>query len=192
MKALILMLMVATYASAQEPTLADFAREERARQRDVQTKNAEIKNIKVYTTEDIRTNPPADDHAPAAPGEVTIQLPQAVASPTTASEAAPTTAAPPASETTATPAADPVQQWLGETEKLRGRIRELMDQEATDQLEINRLTNEVYKPDTNETARNRAQAALGAAQQKLTETREALAKSRLELQKREQDGPPKK
>jgi hypothetical protein len=60
------------------------------------------------------------------------------------------------------------------------------------QLEINRITNEVYSPDTHETARSRALAALDAAQQRLTEVRAQLAKSRLELQAREQQGPPKK
>lgn len=181
MKPLILMLLAATYAAAQNPTLADFAREERARQREVQTKNVENKNIKVYTTEDIRTTAPAEPDAAApaaAPGEVTAQ--------------SPATSAAPAAPATTTPAPDPVQQWLGDTEKLRGQIRELIDREATDQLEINRLTNEVYKPDTNETARDRAKAAVGAAQEQLAQTRELLAKARLELQKREQDGPPKK
>ena len=181
MKPLILILLAATYASAQDPnpTLADFARQERARQRDVQNKN-----VKVYRTEDIRTTVPVD--AEGKPimtgGEV-------------AAEVAPP-AAPAASQTTdakaATPQNDPVQQWYTDTEKLRATIRELMDREATDQLEINRVTNEVYKPDTNESDRSRAQAALAAAQTQLTTTRDLLAKARFELQKRETEGPPKK
>jgi hypothetical protein len=165
MKLLTLLLLTATYASAQERTLADYARQERARQAEVQSKN-----IKVYTTEDIRTTPPAD---PAA------QKP---------ADAALENAAPAA----ATPAADPVQDWVKETEKLRAQIRELIDREATTQLDINRWTNEVYSADTNETARDRARNEVLMAQQRLSEVREQLAKARLELQKREQEGPPKK
>jgi|SoiMethySBSTD1v2_1073268.scaffolds.fasta_scaffold03611_6 hypothetical protein len=166
MKLLILILLTVTYASAQERTLADFARQERARQAEVQGKN-----IRVYTTEDIRTTPPAADAKPA--GDVAAETPAAAGA-------------------TAAPAADPVQEWLAETEKLRSQIRELIDREATTQLDINRITNEVYAADTNETAVARARAELGTAQQKLADVREQLAKSRLELAKREQDGPPKK
>jgi hypothetical protein len=179
MKPLILILLGATYAAAQNPSLADFAREERARQREVQTKNTDIQSIKVYTTEAIRTTPPADDAAaPAAPGDASVQAPA------TAPAAAP--------EATTPPAVDPVQQWFADNEKQREKIRELIDREATDQLEINRITNEVYKPDTRVSDRDRAQTQLGQAQDRLAQTREQLAKARLDLQKRELDGPPKK
>jgi hypothetical protein len=186
MKPLILMLLAATFASAQEatptpptPSLADYARQERARQREVQGKN-----IKVYTTEDIRTTVPD----PSVTGEPATQVAPAA------------TVAPPASTATAVPTelkptpppVDPAVQWQADTEKLRALIRELIDREATNQLEINRVTNEVYKPDTNETARDRARADLAGAQQQLSATRELLAKSRLELQQREFEGPPKK
>lgn len=175
---MILILLGATYAAAQNPSLADFAREERARQREVQTKNTDIQSIKVYTTEAIRTTPPADDAAApaAAPGD--------------ASQAPAT--APAAEATPATPTVDPVQQWFADNEKQREKIRELIDREATDQLEINRISNEVYKPDTRESDRDRARTQLGQAQDRLAQTREQLAKARLDLQKREQDGPPKK
>jgi hypothetical protein len=174
MKPLILILLTATYAAAQEPTLADYARQERARQRDAQSKN-----IRVYTTEDIRTTPPADAAAAKPAGDGAV-------------EAATTPATPAASPATATPAVDPVQEWFAETEKLRSQIRELIDREATSQLDINRFTNDVYAADTNETARDRARSDLAMAQQRLTDVREQLAKSRLELQKREQEGPPRK
>jgi hypothetical protein len=174
-------LLAATSVSAQAPappnpqTLADYARQERARQRDVQTKN-----IKVYTTEDIRTTVPD----PSLAGEPATQV-----APTASTQ-------PPSTGTTdakpAAPAVDPVQQWFVDTEKLRALIRELIDREATNQLEINRVTNEVFKADTNETARDRARADLASAQQQLSVTREQLAKSRLELQQREFEGPPKK
>ena len=61
MKLLTLLLFTATYASAQERTLADYARQERARQAEVQSKN-----IKVYTTEDIRTTPAVEAAKPDA------------------------------------------------------------------------------------------------------------------------------
>jgi hypothetical protein len=182
MKPLILILLAAAYASAQTPpaqtlSLADFARQERARQRDAQNKN-----IKVYTTEDIRTTVSAAVDAegkPVAGIEVATQV---------APPAAPAAAATPEAK----PTVDPVQLWFAETEKLRATIRELIDREALNQLEINRITNEVYKPDTNETAVARARAELGVAQTQLTTTRELLAKARLELQNRETEGPPKK
>jgi len=181
MKPLILILLAATYASAQTPpaqtlSLADFARQERARQRDAQNKN-----IKVYTTEDIRTTVPAAVDAEGKP-VAGIEIATQVAPPATPAAATPE----------AKPTVDPVQLWFAETEKLRATIRELMDREALNQLEINRITNEVYKPDTNETAVARARAELGVAQTQLTTTRELLAKTRLELQNRETEGPPKK
>src|SRR4030095_13655726 len=89
----------------------------------------------------------------------------------------------PATAHTATPApptVDPVQQWSAETENLREKIRELIDREATDQLDINRISNEVYKPDTRESDRDRARTQLGNAQQRLAVTREQLATARLE------------
>ena len=180
---MILILLAATYAAAQEPTLADYARRERARQLEVQNK-VQNKNIKVYTTEDIRTTLPATEVGDAKPaGDVAAETAAAPGAPGGPAAATATTVQPPV---------DPVQQWLLETEKLRALIRELMDREVNTQLEINRITNDVYSPDTNETAVARAQAALGVAQQKLSDIREQLAKSRLELQKREQEGPPRK
>jgi hypothetical protein len=178
MKPLILILLAGTYLSAQNPSLADFAREERAR-REVANKER-----KVYTTEDIRTTAPGE--APANPAPA--------AAPSVVDSSQNPAAAPAPAEATAatTPAPDPLKQWLEDTEKLREKIRELIDREATTQLDINKFTNDVYAPDTNETARTRSQAQLASSQQSLGEVREALAKNRLELQQREADGPPKK
>jgi hypothetical protein len=158
------MLLIAGYASAQNPTVADIARQERARK-------GPGKAVRVYTTEDIRTTPPVEE----TPKPESTEAPAADAAP----------AETPAAE-------DPVALWLAETERLRAHIRELIDQEAVSQLDINRITNEVYSPDTNESARSRSLTALDAAQRRLTEVRAQLAKSRLELQAREQQGPPKK
>jgi hypothetical protein len=169
MKLLILMLLIAVSASAQNPTVADVARQARAQK-------GTSKAARVYTTEDIRTTPA--ETAPAEPDKATPATEPAAA----AAETAPSAATP----------ADPLQQWVEKTEKLRAHIRELMDQELVIQLEINQWTNEVYSPDTNLTARERALAGLDAAQKKLVDTRGQISKSRLELQALEQQGPPKK
>ena len=192
MKALILILLAATYAEAQTPTLADYARQERARR-------AQSTGAKVYTIKSATPAPaeaPAADAATAAPGTA----PAAGAAPPQAG-VAPTPGAQPAGAQPAQPAGapaaelgkpDPAQQWAEETEKLRTRIRQLADQETTTQLEINTITNRIYAPVTSVPERDRAQAELGLVQGRLSSIREELTRARLELQVREKDGPPKK
>jgi hypothetical protein len=181
MKPLILILLAATYAAAQNPTIADIARQERA-------KRAQNTSSKVYTTADIKTAAPTpgDADKPAVEPGAT---PAPAATPTAAvpsAAPAPDAAAPEAAK------ADPLQQWLQESEKLRSEIRELVDREATTQLEINAITNRVYAPVTSMSERDRAQTELQAAQGRLVIVRDLLAKKRAELQKREEEGPPKK
>ena len=173
MKVLILILLGSVFAAAQSKTIADIARERRASQ-------AQGRSSKVFTTADITPTskePAAADTAPAAAEPAPTAAPAAAA-------AEPDPATP--------PAVDPLEQWLGETQKLRDRIRELIDQEARAQLDINSITNRVFAADTNETARSQAQLELQAAQQRLVGLRDQLAKSRSELQARELQGPPKK
>jgi hypothetical protein len=170
MKPLILILLGAVFAAAQSPTIADIARERRALQ-------AQGRSSKVFTTADISP---------------TATAPAADASPAATPDPAATEGAPAAQSTPEAPAVDPLQAWLSETEKLRERIRDLMDQEAKAQLDINSVTNRVFAPDTNETARTQAQTELASAQQKLVGVRDLLSKSRSELQARELQGPPKK
>ena len=184
MKPLILILLAATYAAAQNPTIADIARQERARR-------AQSTGAKVYT---IKAAPPAATETPAGAGAPPAAG-TAPAGPTTgAPPANPVTgpAAPTADATTEVAGADPVKQWLEEMEKLRARIRQLVDQETSTQLEINTITNRVYAPVTSVPERERAQAELGVVQNRLVSIREELARARVELQVREQDGPPKK
>ena len=185
MKPLILILLAATYAAAQTPTIADIAREERARR-------APSTSNKVYTTADIKTPEPKVEvdaaGAPAPEG-----APAAAAATPAAAGAATSTSAPAAANTPATaPAVDPLQQWLAETDKLRNQIREIIDQEAVAQLEINSIQNRVNAPVTTVAQKDRALTELGVAQGKLTGIREDLSKKRAELQARELAGPPKK
>jgi Spy/CpxP family protein refolding chaperone len=188
MKALILILLAASYAAAQnKPTIADIARQERARR-------AESAGTKVYTMADIKTLPPSTAPEPGlgntpaalidAPAVGT--LPVAGAAP--AAGATPATAA----ATPETPKEDPVQKWLAETEKLRAQLRQLIDQESATQLEINQITNRIYTPVTSVSDRDRAQNELGIAQVRLQALRDQITKARAELQTREQEGPPKK
>lgn len=185
MKPLILILLTATYAAAQTPTIADIAREERARR-------APSTNNKVYTTADIRTPEPkvegdaavAPEGAPAAPAAAPAATP-GVATSTPAPVAAATTPA-------TAPAVDPLKEWLAETDKLRNQIREIIDQEAVAQLQINSIQNRVNAPVTTVAEKDRALTELGVAQGRLTGIREELSKKRAELQARELAGPPKR
>jgi len=187
MKALILILLTASYAAAQNsPTIADIARQERARR-------AESGGTKVYTMADIKTLPPTVPepglgNTPAAMIDAPAvgTLPVAGAAPTAG--ATPATAA----ATPETPKEDPVQKWLAETEKLRAQLRQLIDQESATQLEINQITNRIYTPVTSVPDRDRAQNELGIAQVRLQALRDQITKARAELQAREQEGPPKK
>src|SRR4029434_10476027 len=92
-----------------------------------------------------------------------------------ATTSTPAATAPP-KEPVPAPAAGPdlVQQWTIETEKLRTQIRELIDQEAVAQLDINVIMNRVNAPVTSVGERDRALKHLEVAQNKLTDTRAQL------------------
>ena len=190
MKPLILMLLVATYAAAQQPTIADIARQERARR-------GQSNSTKVYTTADIKTpapkgTEPTPTAAPAPATAPAIAPPVASTTSVPAPVPAATTSAPPKEPAPATAGPDPVQQWTIETEKLRTQIRELIDQEAVAQLDINVIMNRVNAPVTSVGERDRALKDLEVAQNKLTATRDQLLRKRSELQARELQGPPRK
>jgi hypothetical protein len=179
MKPLILILLTATYAAAQTPTIADIARQERAR-RGAST------SIKVYTTADIKTpEPKVEGDAAVAPAPEGVPAAPAAAAPAATSSPAPSAA-------TTAPAVDPLQQWLVETDKLRNQIREIIDKEAVAQLDINAIQNRVNAPVTTVAEKDRALTELGVAQGRLTGIRDDLSKKRAELQARELAGPPKK
>ena len=188
MKPLILMLLVATYAAAQKPTIADIARQERARR-------GQSNSTKVYTTADIKTPAPkgTEPTPTAAPAPAAAPAVTSTAAAAPAPAATPAATAPP-KEPVPAPAAGPdlVQQWTIETEKLRTQIRELIDQEAVAQLDINVIMNRVNAPVTSVGERDRALKDLEVAQNKLTATRDQLLRKRSELQARELQGPPRK
>jgi hypothetical protein len=192
MKPLILILLAATYAAAQNPTIADIARQERARR-------AQNPTTKVYTTKDVTPASPAvvDPEATVAPGTtIPVAVPTAnPAAPGLAGPAGPAAAQPlaPAAVAPEVPGGvDPVQKWLEDTEKMRANLRQMVDQETAAQLEINAITNRVYAPVTSVPERNRAQSELGLAQTRLQTLRDQIAKARAELAARELEGPPKK
>jgi hypothetical protein len=188
MKPLVLILLVASYAAAQNnPTIADIARQERARR----GQNA---GTKVYTTADIKTVPPSPAPEPGlgnTPAAL-IDAPAVGMLPVAGTAPAPGTAPATAASATEAPKEDPVQKWLAETEKLRNQLRQLVDQESATQLEINQITNRIYAPVTSVSERDRAQNELGIAQVRLQALRDQINKARAELQAREQEGPPKK
>jgi hypothetical protein len=186
MKPLILILLAATYAAAQTPTIADIARQERARR-------AEGTATKVFTTADIKKPEPkaAEEAPPATTAPTSTGKPDAAGAPAAATQdpAREQATAPAAA---VTPAPDPVQQWLAETDKLRSEIRETIDKEAVTQLEINSVLNRVNAPVSSVSEKDRALADLAIAQNRLAAVRDQLAKKRSELQARELQGPPKK
>src|SRR5262245_3054410 len=115
MKALILILLAASYAAAQSapnPTIADIARQERARR-------GQSAGTKVYTTADVK---PAEPEAGLgttptslieAPAVGTLPVPGAV--PTAATAPAVTTPAATPPQAAEAPKEDPLQKWLAET-----------------------------------------------------------------------------
>jgi len=190
MKPLILMLLVATYAAAQKPTIADIARQERARR-------GQSNSTKVYTTADIKTpapqgTEPTPTAAPAPAAAPAVTSTTAAAPAPAATTSTPATTTPPKEPVPAPAGPDLVQQWTIETEKLRTQIRELIDQEAVGQLDINVIMNRVNAPVTSVGERDRALKDLEVAQNKLTATRDQLLRKRSELQARELQGPPRK
>lgn len=184
MKPLVLILLVASYAAAQNnPTIADIARQERARR----GQNA---GTKVYTTADIKTLPPSPAPEPGLGNTPAALIDAPAVGTLPVAGAVPTAGASPAAPET--PKEDPVQKWMAETEKLRAQLRQLVDQESATQLEINQITNRIYTPVTSVPERDRAQNELGIAQVRLQALRDQIVKARAELQAREQEGPPKK
>lgn len=184
------MLLVATYAAAQKPTIADVARQERARR-------GQSNSTKVYTTADIKAPAPKGTeptpNAAPAPAVAPAVTSTATAAPApAATTTTPATTTPAKEPVPATAGPDPVQQWTIETEKLRTQIRELIDQEAVAQLDINITMNRVNAPVTSVGERDRALKDLEVAQNKLTATRDQLLRKRSELQARELQGPPRK
>ena len=161
MKPLIVILLTAITVQAQ--TLADIARQERARR-------AQINNKVVTSVVSV----PVPESKPAA--EAKPVDPKANA----AKPAAP-----------AASSVDAVKDWNERADKTRKRVQELQDQETGLQLQINQLTNQLFAPVIDQETKNQTQTRLGEIQNQLTATRAELDQTKRTLDAMNQQGPPK-
>jgi hypothetical protein len=172
MKSLILILFVATSVQAQ--SVADAARQERARQ-------AQSKSTRVFSDANTHTVKPI---TPAEPSLVPVagskDLSTSKALPTKNLAAAATGAALNAAAATA-----PVDPAAEEMQKLRIRVRALGDQETSLKLQISDATNQIYAPQMDSATRNEALTRLGETQVKLSDVQKELAQARANLQQLE-------
>jgi len=166
MKSLILILIVATSVQAQ--SVADAARQERARQ-------AQSKSTRVFSdanTHVLKPITPAEPLLVPVPGSKDLSTRNLA---TAATGAASNAAA----------AAAPVDPAAEEMQKLRIRVRALGDQETSLKLQISDATNQIYAPQMDSATRNEALTRLGEAQAKLADVQKDLAQARSNLQQLE-------
>jgi hypothetical protein len=164
MKAVALLLLIAVSVQAQ--TLAEIARQERARQ-------AKSKPTRIITSHGTIT----PEEPKAAAPDVKAAVPGA---------AAPQTAKPEAPETP-----DPIQAWNKELDQLRAKVRELQDQEMALILQQNQATNQVYAPVTDPATQQKAIAQLGQVQLQLETVRKDLDEAWKALEALQLQGPKK-
>jgi hypothetical protein len=183
MKSLILILLMGVGVQAQ--TIADLARQERAKQQ----AKPRTQPLRVITNDDLKRLSAAAVEVQAAAQAGGQEQPATGAEAAKAEPAKPTQAGAEKAAMPATTQPDPVQAWNAEMASLRAQIRELQDKETATQLQINDLTNKVYAPVTSVKARNEAQAGLSAAQKNLTTIREQIVATRLKLEQLQARGP---
>jgi hypothetical protein len=173
MKPLILILFAAVSLQAQ--SVADAARQERARQ-------AQSKSTRVFTDGNAHLLNPIAPSGGAVPSAsaAKAQTPAAAAS---------ASKPPVAPVAAATPPLDPAQE---EIQKLRLRIRALDDQDTTLKLQIADITNQVYSPLTDQASHNDALTRLGETQAKQSDVQKELAQTRSKLLQLESQAAPKK
>ncbi len=166
MKPLILILFVATSVQAQ--SIADAARQERARQ-------AQFKSTRTFSD--------ANTHVvkPIAPAEVPA-TPAAGTAAATTKGSTPITGTAGAVLNAAAAAVDPAAE---EMQRLRIRVRALEDQETSLKLQISDITNQVYAPLTDAGTHNEALTKLGETQAKLADVQRELSQARSNLQQLE-------
>jgi heme exporter protein D len=191
MKPLIVMLLLAVSVQAQ--TLADVARQERARQ-------ARLRPARVITGTGAPAPAPAAvgaKPADAKPGTEAKAATDAKPATTDGKPAPDAKPAPPAA-TAVQPAApppppkpDPLLEYNAQLDKLRASLRELQDQETSLQLQLNQLTNQVFATITDPATQQQAQTRLGETQQKLSGVRSELEQTRRALDALIAQGPPK-
>jgi hypothetical protein len=183
MKPLIVILLMAISVQAQ--TLADIARQERARRAQINSTNRVVTSV-------VSIPEPAAQPAPAetkpaegkpAEGKPTAGKPgEAKPAEPAANAAKPATPAP--------PAVDPVKEWNARADQVRRRVQELQDQETALQLQLNQITNQVFAPVIDQATKDQAQARLGEIQNQLTATRAELDQTKRTLDSMVQQGPP--
>jgi hypothetical protein len=162
MKPLILILLAAVSVEAQ--SIVEVARQERARQ-------AQVQSRRVFTSENTRGTAVATPAKPATPA---------------ATQPAPT----PNAAAPTTPAVDLAKKFADDVALLRTRIRGLQDQDAAIQLQINDLNTKFFAPVSDQASKEQAQAQLAVAQQQSITVRQELALARAQLQQMEAQGPP--
>ena len=152
--------------TAQAQSLAEIARQERARRAVLQ------KTTRVITNETAKTILPVQE--PATPAAAPAPLPAA------------------GEKSTEAPGKpDPLKNYNEDVARLRTELQQLQDREVQLQLNLNELTNQFFAPKTNETARRRAQEGIGKTQNELTKVRSDLEQTRKTLQQMETLGPPR-
>ena len=164
-----MIVILLTAITVQAQTLADIARQERARR-------AQINNKVVTSVVSV----PVPESKPAA--EAKPVDPKANA-------ASPANAAKPAAP--AASSVDAVKDWNERADKTRKRVQELQDQETGLQLQINQLTNQLFAPVIDQETKNQTQTRLGEIQNQLTATRAELDQTKRTLDAMNQQGPPK-
>jgi len=170
MKPLILILFVATSIQAQ--TIADAARQERARQ-------SQIKSARVFSDANTHTvKPITPAAAPASPGV-------AAKAPAEAAKGSPVAGPAGATLNAAAAAATPIDPVAEEMQKVRIRVRALEDQETSLKLQISDTTNQIYAPLSDAATHNEALARLAETQTKLADVQKELAENRANLQQLE-------
>jgi hypothetical protein len=168
MKPLIIILLVAISVQAQ--TLADIARQERARRAQLNTR-AVTTVVSIPVPE---SKPASADAKPADPKA------------NAAKPAAPATPATPQA-----PSVDPLKDWNERTDKLRKQVQDLQDQETSLQLQVNQLTNQLFAPVIDQETKNITQTRLGEVQNQLMAVRAELDQTKRTLDAMNQQGPPK-
>jgi hypothetical protein len=90
------------------------------------------------------------------------------------------------------PAVDPTKEWNDQLQRLRAKIQALQQEEASVQLQINDINNQIYAPVVDQATKDQALARVGEARQRLEAVRLELDQTRKTLESTQLQGPPKK
>jgi len=201
MRAFIVILLMAVSVHAQ--SLADAARKERERR--AHLKSAEIIKAEGNTSTAPAAGGTAVTGAKAEEGKKPEEAAAASAKPaegtpaegkTVTTEKATDKAAasdkpkePPKPQA---PAIDPTKEWNDQLQRLRAKIQALQQEEASVQLQINEINNQIYAPVVDQATKDQALARVGEARQRLETVRLELDQTRKTLESTQLQGPAKK